>query len=105
MDTKCDKGSRYPVLVNSISGSFVTEVYCNGVLDIGIYQYVFTDFKTLDSAVRKGTLIGFAVPLADGRFKVVRFDLTGSVAAITGLLANAANRSKQVHHGTRDQTF
>lgn len=105
MVTRCTKGKQYPVLVNATTGSFETQVYCGGPLEIGRYQYVFTQFDLMDNAVKKGTLIGFAVPLADGRFKVVRFKLIGSSKAIAALRAIAGSQVRPARQGTRDQTF
>lgn len=102
--TSCTKGHKYPVLMNSNTGSLQLFVLCDGRLDATHYRYIFTDFKAIDTAVRAASRIGFAVPLQGDQFIVVRFNLDGSDAAISSMRAAAENRVKPaVHHGTRDQ--
>ena len=104
MKTSCTSGSKYPVLVNATTGSETLEVYCNGPLGtLGLYQYVFTDFDRINRIVLEAERVGFAVPLRNDRFNVVRFSLVGSNQAIEAM-TNAYNRSETPRRGsTRDQ--
>ena len=88
--TSCTKGNRYPVLVNSTTGSKTLEVYCNGPLEGGSkYQYVFTAFNEVESLVLRASKVGFAIPLAGAAFTVVPFSLLGSNEAIAAMTAAA----------------
>jgi|GEM_PF-1833401 len=80
--TSCEKGSTYPVLMNSDSGSGPYSVYCNGPLDSGLYQYIFTEFEKIDGITKTANKIGFAFPLQGDQFQVIRFSLFGSNEAI-----------------------
>lgn len=112
MRTACEEGSTYPVLANSDSGAAHISVYCSDQVDAGLYRYVFSEFDQIDELVRKGMRVGFAVPLQSDNFRVVRFDLTGSVRALDLLETAAAklrvNKQKDgkpavAPRSTRDQ--
>lgn len=106
MDTSCNEGDRYPVLINASEGAVSTEVLCGGLLEVGKYQYILTNFKLIDGTIKKSDRIGFAVPLKYDRFIVVRFDLNGSNQAIAVMRALVEqSQSTQPHQSTRDQTF
>ena len=85
LKTSCNVGHRYYVLSNSDIGSNVFEIYCNGPLISGLYQYVFTNFNKIDDLVKNGSRVGFAMPLQDSTFIVVRFSLYGSTSAVERL--------------------
>lgn len=86
----CTKGDRYPVLVNTTSGSRTLEVYCNGPLEGGNkYQYAFTAFDDVERMVFRAPKVGFAIPFAGAAFTVVRFSLIGSNEAIAAMTAAA----------------
>lgn len=78
MKTRCVEGSKYPVLANSDAGAAQLEVVCNAKLDNGLYRYVFDDFEGVEQLVKEGLRVGFAVPLEEDQFRVVRFNLDGS---------------------------
>jgi hypothetical protein len=97
---RCTKGNQYPVLVNADTGSKSVKVYCNGRLEIGRYQYVFTEFEEIHRAVLAASRIGFAFPLEGDEFIVVRFSLIGSNEAIAAMEARTPNPNRR---DTRDQ--
>jgi hypothetical protein len=97
----CEKGSKYPVLANTDTGSQSLEVYCNGRLEIGRYQYVFTDFNEIHRIAMDAARVGFAMPLKGDEFIVIRFSLMGSNEAVATM--NARTRPGGVRRGTRDQ--
>lgn len=103
MTTGCEQGNKYPVLANSDSAASHLEVYCSGKLDGGLYKYAFTNFDLIDDLVRKGSKIGIAIPLQRDQFIVVRFDLAGSMQALTQMRAAVSEKAKPVSRGTRDQ--
>jgi len=100
--TRCEKDSKYPVLVNSDKGSKTLELLCNGPLESGRYQYVFTSFDEIHKIVMEAYRVGFAFPLQSDDFIVVRFSLLGSNEAVAAMRADSANRMP-VRRGTRDQ--
>jgi hypothetical protein len=86
--TACTKGDRYPVLVNATTGAKTLEVYCNGPLEGGNkYQYVFSAFDEVDQLLRRGTRVGFAIPIDGIDFTIVPFSLIGSREAIAVMTA------------------
>ena len=103
MRTRCTQGNKYPVLVNSDQGSLHLEIMCNGRQQNKLYEYVFTNFKTIDDIVMKAYRVGFAMPLENDQFNVIRFSLIGSNEAVSRLLENAARRAVPARGGTRDQ--
>lgn len=64
LNKTCEKGSRYPLLANANTGSKNVEVYCNGPLNGGRYQYVFTEFDEIHRIVVQAERVGFAFPIA-----------------------------------------
>jgi hypothetical protein len=103
MSARCERGDEYPVLANSDAGATPIGIHCEGRLDDGLYRYIFTDFDSVDALVRKGSIIGFAVPLFQDQFKVVRFKLNGAIPAITAMRSAIERRTFRTN--TRDQMF
>ena len=79
--TSCEKEDRFPVLVNSDSGSFQLSVICVLATDNDRYLLMFTSSTELDDASSKDPNIGIAFPLKSGRFLVMRFSMAGSKKA------------------------
>ena len=110
MTSRCDGDKPYPVLANSDAGAQTLQIKCGGPFVDGNgvtrYRYMFTDFDAIDSIVRKATNVGFAMPLQDGHFNVVRFTLNSSNAEIDSMRAAALARMnaapKQGHTDTHD---
>ena len=70
----------------------------------GRYGYAFNDFDRLTSLVTRGSSrIGIAIPLNGGQFRVVRFDLQGSQAALAAMRSTAASKLRPARRGTRDE--
>jgi hypothetical protein len=78
--TQCEDGKKYPALVDTTDSALGMDFLCskNGAT----YELIpdFSQFHTLLGA-SKGH-IGFALPLASGLFKVVRFNLDGAGVAM-----------------------
>lgn len=94
LDTKtaCKENAQIPMLINSDSGAVYVNTICMHFGSGKDIRYISaiegTDAMT---AISIGTEIGFAVPLAGGQFRVVRFSLNGALAA-TGKAANELPR-------------
>ena len=82
--TLCTEGDKYPVLLNTETFSKSVEMVCGHIYkDANVFY--FTDFDEIDSAVRSSPSIGYALAMKEGRFKVVRFSLSGSGKAIDAM--------------------
>ncbi len=104
MKTSCVKGNRYPVLVNASTGSETLEVYCGGALgSLNLYQYIFSDFDKINRTVLEASKVGFAVPLHNDQFNVVRFSLIGSNEAIDAMTQAYRRSGTPGRSNTRDQ--
>src|SRR6266487_6084065 len=99
----CKTGDTYPVLANSDTGAVYLELQCNGPIKEGGYIYAFTDFDQVENLVRKSKRVGFAFPMQEDEFQVVRFNLKGASAALSAMQEAAAEVSKPAPRTTRDQ--
>ena len=77
LDMGCDNSATYPVLASTEKGASSFELKCMGKLDESHYEYVFTDWKELESLVNKGARLGVVTPLQSDQFRVYRFLLDG----------------------------
>jgi len=104
MSARCNEGDQYPILANSDAGAAHLAIQCNGQLENGLYRYVFTDFDLVDSTMKKGSLVGFAIPLDQDQFRVVRFRLNGVKSALA-TMQSRVEKGGLSPTSTRDQTF
>lgn len=79
-DIECTDGHTYPVLVNSELSALSMNTICSKNDDK--YELLVTDIQQLHEIVKKSNVIGFAIPMASGEFKVIRFSLNGSSKAM-----------------------
>ncbi|HEX6212168.1 MAG TPA: hypothetical protein VF136_15405 [Methylomirabilota bacterium] len=106
MSPGCDPGEKYTALANTDAGAEAVGMICGGPLEgsPGRYGYAFNDFDRLTSLVTRGSSrIGIAIPLNGGQFRVVRFDLQGSQAALAAMRSTAASKLRPARRGTRDE--
>lgn len=103
MRTRCETGEKYPILANSDVGARYLEIYCDGELENGLHRYAFTDFDAVDGLVKSGSRVGFAIPLRQDQFIVVRFLLNGSKAAISAMRTTAERHTLPNKGETRDE--
>jgi len=103
LKTACKSGDQYPVLANSDAGAVQLEVLCDDQLANGLYRYAFTDFEKVDNLVRQSGRVGFALPLQQDQFQVVRFNLRGASAALSAMRTAAERKITPAPRGTRDQ--
>ena len=102
LDKSCEPGNKYPVLANSDLGAMQLELLCDAPVDSGRYRYFLTNFDQADEIARKSTRVGFALPLKNDQFTVVRFRLDGAVAAIDAM-RSMAEKKVPTRSNTRDQ--
>jgi len=80
-DIKCDDGYTYPVLVNSEHSALSMNTLCSD--NDGKSELILTEFDQIHEIIQKSNVVGIAVPMASGQFKVVRFSLNGSSKAMS----------------------
>ena len=101
MNSSCDEGTTSPVLGNSDGTAVNLELLCIGRLEGGSSAYVFTDFDEVDKLVRHSDRVSFAVPLGSDEFRMVKYNLRGTVDALAVMLAAANKRLESVPNNTR----
>lgn len=81
-DTECDEGSSYAALLNSELGSRAFDLLCLGLARNRRYRMALGDFSEASAIIVSGKGFGLAIAMESGRFKVLRFSLVGSRAAM-----------------------
>jgi hypothetical protein len=95
--TACKENDEYGILANSDAGAQQLNVICRGTFGSGSskkYRYVFSDFEAVDKLVKQANRVGFAMPLKDGHFNVVRFTLSSSNVEIERMRAAASSKNQ-----------
>lgn len=95
LPTPCEVGGLVPLIINSKVGAFAVDGKCLKIGDLWVQE--ITPYKSAADAFESGGEIGFALPLMSGKFRVVRFDTAGGVAALKAastLPAAPATRSQ-----------
>lgn len=73
LQTSCEAGSKYPVLVNASAGAYSMEVLCEGRLATAggaYFKYAFANFDSIANLIKaKGDTIGLAFPMQSGQFE------------------------------------
>lgn len=100
IDPSCDHGATYPVMANTDTGAYSLTLYCVSVGKDKIMA--FQDFNQADQIGRGIGIVGFAVPMKGGAFRVFRFSLNGSSQAATRVSEITVARGK---NSTRDLTL
>jgi hypothetical protein len=98
----CDEGQKYPVLANSDAAAVHLEMLCldGKPIEGGRYRYAFTDFDRVDRLVRESQRVGFAMPMQEDSFRVIRFNLRGSDKALSKLDDAINKLLKSAPHNT-----
>ena len=94
----CKEDDSSAVLINSDAGALSSTIICTKIADS--YYSIIQETQNLLSLTSKSKNIGFAFPLADGKFKVVRFSLVGANDAILAAANKPIDKEKK-----RDQTL
>ena len=106
IDSVCEEGADYPVLINSDQSATTATVTCLGRAESkGDYRYRFNDWKSLESLIFKANKVGFAFPLQQDQFTVVRFSLDGVAKASQLAERLALEARKSNSGGTRNVTL
>lgn len=82
----CDKGAKYPALVNTDSGARSIELICGNKMQ-GQNVLMFSNFEEIDDVIRSNDRVGFVLPLKGDEFKAIRFSLRGSAKALDAMRA------------------
>jgi hypothetical protein len=91
-DTPCAEGVETPMVINSALGASAVTATCTA---LGNQKYnIFAEFGSVKDAFESGGIVGFAMPLRSGEFRVVRFNTRGATAAIRDAMTSP--------HGSRD---
>lgn len=105
METACDKGNIYPVLVAGATASTPMEIVCVDtfkLLQKTMYRYAFRNFSSIDTVVRQRGMLGVAFALQSGQFSVMRFNNAEAPEKLDELLRQALARGKS---STKSQTL
>lgn len=110
-ENTCEDGARYSVMINTDRGSVTSDMTCVGAYNLAgrvLYRNAISSHTEMDGMAREASRIGFAMALASGDFRVVRFSMAGSTVAFTrweALAQAAAKRRQRGGSGTRDTTL
>lgn len=77
-DVRCDSGEAYNVLASSSVGATAFEMTCISATDDPKGRLSFNDYSLAYNVITDGDNIGIAVAMESGRFRVIRFSLSGS---------------------------
>lgn len=97
----CKSGDEYVGLLNSKSGAQEVHLTCTGNVKDG-QLLSFNDYEKMDAISANDSLLGIAMPLQDGAFKVFRFSLNGSHEATKAAEQAAVDMGK---NNTSEQTL
>lgn len=92
ISTACVTGDEYPVLINADAGAAQMNVTCLGKIELNgrtYYRYGMNEFDATERIVRGSSVIGFAIAMQSGRFKVFRFSLAGANKTLDETAARA----------------
>lgn len=94
-ETSCDDKQKSNILISSSIGSFSAETMCQRREKTEPYLSIINgDYSLFLDAVTKGDIIGIAMPLENGQFRVIRFSLKGARQAISYTEKNLSDFKK-----------
>ena len=79
-DVECREKGKYPMMINASTGAITTNGTCVKVA--GSKVMILDEFQNMIETFEGGGEVGFAIPMADGKFNVLRFDCVGATLAI-----------------------
>jgi hypothetical protein len=88
LGTNCEKDSEYPSILNSDAGVTEVKLICGHKYKSGNVFFI-KPFDEVNDLIRKAKTVGFAIAMESGKFKVVRYSLSGSTYAIEMMRAGA----------------
>lgn len=77
----CETDGEYAVLSNSKAGANMHSLTCLPHRELGQQLMRFDRFEEVSAIAQQVGQVGFAFPIMDGQFRVLRFSLTGSTLA------------------------
>lgn len=86
LSANCERGEEYAALVTSGNGAGHINLICTPN-DAKTARYTIKEYSVIESAVRGGPQIGFAMPMRSGQFRVARFDTSQAEQAMKNLAA------------------
>jgi hypothetical protein len=78
--TRCDDNMKIPMLMNAKTGSALINATCH--VNGSRYELLLSPYDSVRSGLTSGDMVGFALPLESGQFRVIRFSLKGAVDAL-----------------------
>ncbi len=79
-DITCENEADTPLLINSDHSALAMNAIC---VDAGdSHELLLTDFENTHTILLEANVVGFAIPMESGQFKVIRFSLQGSRKAM-----------------------
>jgi hypothetical protein len=93
-DTSCIDGTEYFVLLNAPSGAAHVTLECRAVANSRgrTHVFAFAGGESIEEAVATQSIVSIAFPMADGSFRVSRFDTSGYAGAVAAMRALLARR-------------
>ena len=88
----CKDGDTQPVLINSDHSALSMNAVCS--INGNNHELLLTNYDVIHEILKKGSHVGFAMPMESGQFKVVRFSLDGSGTAMD-FVEEATSRLKR----------
>jgi hypothetical protein len=102
LDTACTAGDKFPALINAPAGAYSAELEC---IKAGKgFMFTLPIDNDLTEAMSVGGVLGFAVPMQSGQFKVVRFSLTGAARATARIHQLAQGRVPETRQPASDNS-
>lgn len=89
-----------PIVLNARSEALPAQLYCLGVGgapkpgEKQFYRHGLSEFTPIDALLRKGGIVGLALPLESGAFRVFRYDLSGAIPKLDKMRNDALSRQK-----------
>jgi hypothetical protein len=96
----CEDGNSYPAMMTSGAGSMSLDLTCKPTAQIP-GRLIMSNPDAVDAAVRSGGIVGLAVPMKNGDFRVSRYRVSGWDGAEKQLIENA----RKLPASTRERTL
>ena len=93
----CDDGTQTPAIVTSAAGGYHITMHCSNNKSGKVN--VVSPYDAMQAAIAVNGMVGFAFPLQDGQYRVVRFSLSGSTSAAAAVERAVVREAKE---STRD---
>lgn len=80
----CEKDQKMPLLASGEAGAMSLQGVC---ASLGDNTFIYVLDKNMDHMIAGSGEVGIAAPMADGKFKIVRFTMNGSIQTIAKIRA------------------